>query len=628
ELQEALKRENERSDREEKEISDLTKRIRDQEDILSQAIDLIGRIHAKEKRIEQDERLLALYSELAEEESELDKERARFEREHRIFTEQEEAFREKTRRYLNGQATLLAESLEEGKPCPVCGSTHHPDKARATDETISHQDHEKNERAYEKALARYRETESRLERLIENSEDKQESIRKMVKELGYASSIDMETVRQKVADQKKELAALNRKRIEIDRTESALKRSKVELSEREAHKETIGKQRTESQRTIDRLSGEINRIESDLKRVEHELAGEKRELSELKRIRDALGQAIERNIERIDSIRESYRINEQDLEHERSALETIEQDLAEAKTKHEKTQKDYEKELFAHFSSADEFERALAVSEHVEAMRKSVKAHDDAVQQNKKWLEIIEEEIKDQEKIDTEPLQKELAVLEERSARIKEENRQLDIRYSRNAELESTIEKTFRSAEKARKDYEKAQGIADIARGMRGNRVSFERYVLAYFFNEILIVANQKLAKMTGERYALMRKADRMKGAAKQGLDLMIHDAYTTKTRDVSTLSGGESFKVALALALGLAEIVERNAGGISLETMFIDEGFGTLDQESLDMAIETLLSINRAGRVVGMISHVQELKDRIETKITLEITNEGSRIR
>ncbi len=130
---------------------------------------------------------------------------------------------------------------------------------------------------------------------------------------------------------------------------------------------------------------------------------------------------------------------------------------------------------------------------------------------------------------------------------------------------------------------------------------------------------------MTSGRYQLLRKTDRSKGNIQSGLELLIFDQYTGQDRHVKTLSGGESFKAALALALGLADVVQEHAGGVSLETMFIDEGFGTLDPESLDQAIEALLDIQSSGRLVGIISHVPDLKERIDARLEVKSYQNGS---
>ncbi len=131
--------------------------------------------------------------------------------------------------------------------------------------------------------------------------------------------------------------------------------------------------------------------------------------------------------------------------------------------------------------------------------------------------------------------------------------------------------------------------------------------------------------KMTNDRFILKRKEDKGKGTSQQGLELEVYDNYTGKSRHVKTLSGGESFKASLSLALGLSDVVQANAGGISLDTMFIDEGFGTLDPESLENAINTLLELQRNGRLVGIISHVPELKERIEAQLQISVSAEGS---
>jgi DNA repair protein SbcC/Rad50 len=131
---------------------------------------------------------------------------------------------------------------------------------------------------------------------------------------------------------------------------------------------------------------------------------------------------------------------------------------------------------------------------------------------------------------------------------------------------------------------------------------------------------------MTSGRYQLIRKTDRSKGNVQSGLELLIFDQYTGQERHVKTLSGGESFKASLALALGLADVVQQYAGGVSLETMFIDEGFGTLDPESLDHAIEALMDIQSSGRLVGLISHVPELKERIDARLEVISSQSGSR--
>ena len=144
----------------------------------------------------------------------------------------------------------------------------------------------------------------------------------------------------------------------------------------------------------------------------------------------------------------------------------------------------------------------------------------------------------------------------------------------------------------------------------------------------ILVEANKRLVKMTGDRFRLIRKTKATKLNQNMGLDLEVFDNYTGKQRDVKSLSGGESFKAALSLSLGVSDVIQSYSGGVVVDTLFIDEGFGSLDTESRDQAINTLNLLTDNNKLIGIISHVTELKERIDKKIIIEKTSNGSEIR
>ncbi len=170
--------------------------------------------------------------------------------------------------------------------------------------------------------------------------------------------------------------------------------------------------------------------------------------------------------------------------------------------------------------------------------------------------------------------------------------------------------------------------LADVANGGNSRHLSFQRYVLGAFLDDVLVAASQRLHLMTHSRYRLERTDRRFGGRAAAGLNLDVFDAWTGVSRPVATLSGGETFMAALALALGLAEVVQAHAGGIRLETVFVDEGFGSLDDESLDLAVASLMSLKEGGRLVGIISHVGELKERIDARLEVTAGKGGSTAR
>ncbi len=185
-----------------------------------------------------------------------------------------------------------------------------------------------------------------------------------------------------------------------------------------------------------------------------------------------------------------------------------------------------------------------------------------------------------------------------------------------NRRVVSDVEAVSESIHVTEQKYAVIGKLARVANGTNRKKLSFERFVLAAFLDDILRAANIRLMKMTDHRYKLLRYEDVSDKRMAGGLDLHVHDHYTGMNRHVNTLSGGESFKASLGMALGLSDVVQSYAGGVRLDTMFIDEGFGTLDAESLDQAIECLVEIQKTGRLVGIISHVSELKERIKPNL------------
>ncbi|MEO1899650.1 MAG: SbcC/MukB-like Walker B domain-containing protein, partial [Methylococcales bacterium] len=180
-----------------------------------------------------------------------------------------------------------------------------------------------------------------------------------------------------------------------------------------------------------------------------------------------------------------------------------------------------------------------------------------------------------------------------------------------------------------KKQYEIVGTLAKAASGRGNVRVSLERFVLGNILDQVLSIASERLHIMSKGQYRLIRQNEQQqKRNTTAGLDLAIDDAYTGKTRPVATLSGGESFMASLALALGLSDVVQERSGGIQLDTLFIDEGFGSLDQDSLQLAVNTLIDLQSTGRTIGIISHVSELKEQMSQRIEVTGSCTGSTIK
>jgi exonuclease SbcC len=167
-----------------------------------------------------------------------------------------------------------------------------------------------------------------------------------------------------------------------------------------------------------------------------------------------------------------------------------------------------------------------------------------------------------------------------------------------------------------------------MATGNNSKRLVFEQYVLSSYFEDILAAANIRFRHMTMDRYEMIRKTEVSDARTKDHLDITIMDYYTGKTRSVSTLSGGERFHASLALALGMSDVIQAYQGGIRVETLFVDEGFGSLDEDALQAACDTLYQLTQGDKLVGIISHVESLKQRIDNRIEICKTNKGSTLK
>ena len=176
----------------------------------------------------------------------------------------------------------------------------------------------------------------------------------------------------------------------------------------------------------------------------------------------------------------------------------------------------------------------------------------------------------------------------------------------------------------AEQELNRIADLHDMIRGHNGLKISFERYLQIEYLEQIIQSANERLKNLSNGQFYLMR-SDRQEARGKQsGLGLDVYDAYTGQTRDVKTLSGGEKFNASLCLALGMADVIQSFQGNVAIDTMFIDEGFGSLDEESLNKSIDTLVDLQKSGRMIGVISHVQELKAAIPAILEVKKSKEG----
>lgn len=549
-----------------------------------------------------------------------------FDRFKKTFKNKQNEFRKIKKQYYESQAAILAQELKTNMPCPVCGSTKHPKKASKKHLTTKSQ-YEKKEKDFNELKREYDQKEATLK-----ANDKQLSTEKKVmvqqcKKLNLVfDELIMDTLNSKLEEAKKIKNTLEKKLLHAKKLNISLEDIKEKIKENESLKNKLIKDKEQLSSEFASQTGEINTLKKDVKDLSEKKKTKRSSAEISKRIR----RLSERNNELENTIKSTTKLynkmhsektsTEQLLESNKNDFNDKHKELADKKSK-------FETHLLKHFENNKEYYDFKNRLKQIEVLEKEVKEYDQNISSLKSSIKTIEKQIKGKKYTVPSPIE---ALIKDKKQAMKDQRDKrgdMEQTYKHNLKAFNNIESIFEEFGVLENKAEEAQMLADLARGKTANKISFENYVLAYFFSQIIEVANMKLSKMTNERYLLARKEEKSKGGGQQGLDLVVYDAYTSKTRDVSTLSGGETFKASLSLALGLAEVIQQNSGGVSLETMFIDEGFGTLDPDSLDMAIEELMNINEHGRIVGVISHVQELKNRIEVTVELEITNNGSKI-
>lgn len=446
--------------------------------------------------------------------------------------------------YIDGQAFLLAEGLEDGVPCPVCGAIHHPAPARGGDHVAKAEDVERAQKEYERASAAY---------------DRANDAKEKHSTGAYAKAVSDHA---KADAQMKTLEEIPEAYRDPKYLEAESTRLLTDIRKWEQDKETAAAQ-------LRKAGADLSASQAACRNAEErreELVKKYRETeSVLKEASDKAG------FQSLDECKEWYKKKDT----EESVRKTLEQYRADRKSTEERIK-------------AEEQETAGKERPDMLALNEKSKA-----------------------------LQDQLKKASERAAALKERTETLQKAVSDARAIEKELEDL-------RKEEGLIRGLYDLTSGKK-TRITLERYVLGTLLDDVANAANLRLLSMSRRRYSLHRMTDES-GLGKGGLSLEVSDSFTGRSRPANTLSGGETFLASLSLALGLADVVQSRQGGVRLDTMFIDEGFGTLDPDSLNSAMNTLIDLQNTGRMVGIISHVPELEERIDARLRVTPAEKGSK--
>ena len=486
--------------------------------------------------------------------------------------------------------------LHEGDDCPLCKQKieHLPDipDLAVVDESI------------EKSLQKVNKDIIQLETLIKKDEEEIGKISTLLKNLGDTINFK---AKEELLQLEDELKAENIKLTDISKvirtSEDKIKglnREIEELSELFKNEDDIKQKHLEAKNKIEQFEKNV-KVELD------EFAG--------------YYEKIQSQVEEFDNTYNVLQNNSNELLVRKTKLETEQKNnktnLLEVSKRIENIVDSFtNSKLNKYYVTLEMAEEDIEKLNNLEDYESQINKFEDTKKIIVNSIEKLEEELKELNQPDLEEEQQKLQDIESQVNDFIEKVAILNTRLENNKKLYKKIHSEYIELLESSKEIREIVAFSDVISGKTENRKSLETYVQGYYLDLILVAGTKRLLQMTNDRYRFIRRDEKSKGGGLQGLEIEIHDIYLNSTRIISSLSGGELFLASLALALGLAEVIQNESGGISLETIFIDEGFGSLDAETLDIALTTLIDLQSYGRNIGIISHVSELKERIRPKV------------
>ena len=502
-------------------------------------------------------------------------------------------------------AASLASSLQDNQPCPVCGSLHHP-KIASTIEMVEDSD------------SLYQQLQE-VQRVIIESKTQQVSLSKQKEKL--ENLVVDEDVEALFISNQHQLDAMNNKLSETTSTLESLKKQGVD----------------DTQADLESCSSKIHQLLGALKTLQQDQDHIRSDIDKVKEVTqtttfESLVQKEKLLREQIETVEKEFISMSQQLSEKRQEFTRLETtlkgnqvQLEKVTTNYRDKQESYDTYLIDH-EIVDNYQALMIDKSLINEYQQKVSQYEqqvfsvnDALLKNQQSLAML--------KVSDNPEE----LLIEKNSELKTLNQhyaELMHVYLNHQKSCESLQDVQQSQQVLIDKFKMMSTLSDIANGSAySGNVSFERFVLSMYFDEVLKLANLRLLEMTQSRYELVRQEENRNNRGAKGLELDVMDFYSSQMRSVKTLSGGETFKASLSLALGLSDFIKTIKGGTSIDALFVDEGFGSLDATSLDSAIEVLLKLNETGRLVGIISHVSELKQRITAQIVLSKTIDGSQV-
>ncbi|MCZ4338730.1 AAA family ATPase [Shewanella colwelliana] len=526
-----------------------------------------------------------------------------------------------TLRWHQGQAAILAAQLSKGEACPVCGSLEHPQLAQSEQAVPTDDEREAAQANEQRALTELTNARSDYRQLKEKLKEVEQRNTELGEQLPGIDRLTQASVESTLAQLEQQFAEATKAQqqlVEIENSLLAMQQQELQLNQQLEQEREYFRQR---EKQFNESAGQLKQLQAAIPPELANLAALEQEITKLEQT------AAQLKVQ-ISSLREQHTQAEQQSASAAAQLQSANETLARANEQYQLALSEFERQLqTSKFDSLSAFQLALLTDDKMAMLAQQIKQYEQQCITNQANIAQLTAKLADSTLPDI------AAITERKTQRETQQQgalnawQQLSGRMRQLAQTAEQLKNLDRQSEKLEAQYAVVGTLSDVANGNTGNKISLQRFVLSVLLDDVLLEASQRLQLMSKGRYRLLRKEDRAKGNKASGLELEVEDAYTAKVRSVATLSGGESFMAALSMALGLSDVVQAYAGGIKLDTLFIDEGFGSLDQDSLELAIRTLMDLQSAGRMVGVISHVTEMKEQIASRIDIVKTATGSEV-
>jgi DNA repair protein SbcC/Rad50 len=535
-----------------------------------------------------------------------------------ITQEKLDIYSDLNNRWFQNEAFNLSTKLEPGKPCMVCGSIDHPNLPEKPANAPTEKELKKVKENYETSKGELDLSKGELSSSMDISKEEKKKL------LDLISLNNLPEGRNELLKLKdnycNEITTLNT-RLEKLSTDDEFKKI---ISKKEENSLKINRSAAEEQELLTNLkvlNSQLQGLVDTNLEIEKKFKENKLEIEEFEKILDSShrrNKELKTLISGIESVKEEIKTQNIQLKGSKNNIEKLSKTL-------ETQEQGWGKALIKNnFKDLDEYQSILNFS--VNLLREEIDTYNKEVTRQKTIISESEK-FKNLDRIDLEDLNEKSKLIiheiKEIDTLINKERTKLNSFINPEKKLEES-RKILETKEKQYNIFNKLYEISVGKYGEKRNNITFQNYVLAVYFQDVLDRANDRFSIMTNNQYH-MRLDTSKKGNAGSGLEVNIFDSHTGRERSIKTLSGGETFKASMALALGLSDVVQSQNGGIKLDSVFIDEGFGTLDEESLSVAMDILMELKSSGRTVGIISHVSELKQTITSQIKVEKTVRGS---